>query len=175
MTRTTRVIGFAFAISMLLILGYFSYLLMSASNQTRLAVLTAIVSVSTLVYTHVLTSRREIASRQFAKKAEVYEEIMRTIGSLMKSTRKKELIDENLLIENLSEIVPKLLVWAGPGVLNAWISISTPSTEPMASVQSASRLITALREELGHSNDSSLGPLGALSAMLKRDENGQIV
>ena len=100
---------------------------------------------------------------------------MRTIGSLMKSTRKKELIDENLLIENLSEIVPKLLVWAGPGVLNAWISISTPSTEPMASVQSASRLITALREELGHSNDSSLGPLGALSAMLKRDENGQIV
>lgn len=175
MSRLAQVFGFTLAILVLFGLGYFSYLLFSASNQTRLAVLTAIVSVGTLVYTHALTSRREIASRQFAKKAEAYEEIMRTIGSLTNATRKAQPVDEGELIEKISEIMPKLMVWAGPEVLNAWITMSTPSAEPMGALHAGSKLITALRKELGHSDDSSLGPLGALSAILKRDESGNIV
>ena len=136
---------------------YFAYLLVTSNDQTRIAVLTALVSVGTLIYTQTLASKREIAARQFAKKSEAYEEIMRTLGSLMSSSRKGEAIDENQLLEQLSEIIPKLMVWAGPEVLNAWKRLSTPSDTPLGPVAAAGNLITALRKELGHSDDSSLG------------------
>ena len=87
----------------------------------------------------------------------------------MSSSRKGEAIDENQLLEQLSEIIPKLMVWAGPEVLNAWKRLSTPSDTPLGPVAAAGNLITALRKELGHSDDSSLGALGALSAMLNHD------
>ena len=132
-------------------------------------------TVGTLVYTQSLTSRREIASRQFAKKSEAYEEVMRTIASLMNANRKGQQVDEAELIDQLSAILPKLMVWAGPQVLNAWKIMATPTDEPMGAVKAGSTLIAALRSELGHKDDSALGPFGALSAMLKHDENGNVV
>ncbi len=175
MNRITQAFGLAVV---LLIVGgaaYFGYLLLTANNQTRIAVLTAAVTVGTLVYTQSLTSRREIASRQFAKKSEAYEEVMRTIASLMNANRKGQQVDEAELIDQLSAILPKLMVWAGPQVLNAWKIMATPTDEPMGAVKAGSTLIAALRSELGHKDDSALGPFGALSAMLKHDENGNVV
>jgi phosphodiesterase/alkaline phosphatase D-like protein len=173
--RIIQAVSFAFA---LLIVGgavYFGYLLITANNQTRLAVLTAVVTVGTLVYTQNLTSRREITSRQFAKKSEAYEEVMRTIGSLMNSNRKNQQINEDELVDQLSAILPKLMVWVGPQVLNAWKLMATPTDEPMGGIKAGSALIAALRSELGHKDDSSLGPFGALSAMMKHDEDGNII
>ena len=175
MTRLLQLVGFVIAILAFAGLIYFLYLLATASDQVRLAALTAILSVGTIVYSHSLTSRREIASRQFSRKSDVYEEIMATISSLMNSTRKGEQVNDNKLIEEISAILPKLMVWAGPDVLLAWIRMSTPNGEPMAALQAGGHLITSLRKELGHLDDSSLGPLGALSALLKRDEKGQII
>ena len=170
-----KFLGYVLALLLLTGAGYFVYLLVTTSAQTQIAVLTAIVSVGTLVYTQNLASKREIASRQFSKKAEAYEDIMRTIARLMEATRDGQEVDQVALLKKFSEIVPKLMVWAGPNVLNAWKLLATPSQQPMAGVAAASALIAALRKELGHSDDSALGPVGALSAMLKHDENGQVV
>lgn len=173
--RTVKFLGHAFALLLLAGFAYFSYLLITTSAQTQVAVLTAVVSVGTIVYTQNLASRREIESRQFSKKAEAYEDIMRTIGGLMEASRDGVEINQINLLRKLSEIVPKLMVWAGPDVLNAWKLMATPSQEPMASVAAAAALITALRKELGHSDDSALGSFGALSAILKHDESGKIL
>ena len=175
MNRIYQEVGFTFALLILGAAAYFGYLLITANNQTRIAVLTAVVTVSTLVYTQNLTSKREIESRQFAKKSEVYEEVMRTIGSLMNASRKGQQVDGDELIDQLSAISPKLMVWAGPQVLNAWKLMATPSDEPMGGIKAGSILIAALRNELGHKDDSALGPFGALSAMMKHDENGNII
>ena len=175
MNSATKLLGSTFALILVAGAVYFGYLLLTTSAQTQVAVLTAVVSVGTLVYTQNLASKREVASRQFSKKAEAYEDIMRTIGGLMEASRDGVEIDQVDLLRKLSEIVPKLMVWAGPEVLNAWKLMATPSQEPMASVAAATGLITALRKELGHSDDTALGPFGALSAMLKYDEYGQVV
>ena len=173
--RLAMAIGSLLALVLICGFGYFLHLLIASDNQTRIAVVTAMVTVGTLVYTQTLTSKREIAARQFAKKAEAYEEVMATIAGLMKASHKGEEVDETALVDSLSAIVPKLTVWAGPEVLQAWILMSTPTDKPLGGLVAGSTLITALRKELGHENDSVLGPLGALSAMMKRDENGNII
>jgi hypothetical protein len=173
--RIGNLIGQLLALGVVAAVGYFLYLLVSSTDQTRLAVLTAIVSVATLVYTQFLTSKREIAARQFAKKSEAYEEIIGTITSLMDANRRGEPIDDSVLMDRLAGFMPKMMIWGGTDVLQAWRVMATPNDLPMGSLMAGSSLITALRKELGHSNDSALGPFGALSAMIRHDEHGEIV
>ncbi len=170
MDRIAKIIGGVAALAILAAAGYFFYLLVVSSDQTRLAVLTAIVSVCTLVYTQHLNSKREIASRQFSKKAEAYEEIIGAMTSLMDASRLGMESSQDELLERLAKIMPKILIWGGPDVLKAWIKLSTPDENPMAALIAGSALVTALRKELGHTGDAALGPLGALSAMIRHED-----
>ena len=174
MDRATKALGVVFAFGILGAAGYFFYLLVASSDQTRLAVLTAIVSVGTLVYTQHLNSRREIASRQFAKKAEAYEEIIGAMTSLMDASRRGVETSQEDLLERLAAIMPKMMIWGGPDVLAAWKRLSTPGEDPMSSLIAGSELVSALRKELGHSGDSVLGPLGALSAMIRHEDRNPV-
>ena len=79
---------------------------------------------------------------------------MQTIGSLMNANRKSQQINEDELVDQLSAILPKLMVWAGPQVLNAWKLMATPTDEPMGGVKAGSTLIAALRSELGHNDEA---------------------
>lgn len=175
MDRLYKIIGLVLALTIIFGIGYFAYLLMTANNQTRIAVLTAAVSVATIVYTQNLTSKREIAARQFTKKSEAYEEIMATIGMLSTATRKSQSVDEEELVDRLAQVMPKLMVWAGPEVILAWKRMCIPKDDPIDALQSGAELIAALRSELGHSDGTSLGPFGAMSAMLKYDKDGNVV
>lgn len=150
--------------------AYVLYLLIVSGDQTRLAVLTAAVSVATLVYTQTKNTKREVEGRHFAKKAEAYEEIITTISDLMNATRKNEQVDETELVERLADIIPKLMIWAGPEVLLAWQRMSTPSDDPLASLVAGNDLIAALRKELGHSSDHLLGPLGLVLTFIKAED-----
>ncbi len=174
MRSPAKILGVAAALAILAGLAYFLYLLLTTSDQTRLAVLTAAVSVGTLIYTQNLNSRREIAGRQFAKKAEAYEEIISEIASLMRSSRREEDVDQDALLERLETIIPKMMIWAGPEVLKAWQKLASPSDSPMGPIFAGGELITALRKELGHSDDASLGPLGAFSTILNADARAEM-
>ena len=149
--------------------SYFLYLLFVSGDQTRLAILTAAVSVGTLVYTQNKNTKREIESRQFSKKSEAYEEIISSIASLTNAVRREEEVDQAQLTEQIASIIPKMVIWAGPDVLQAWERLSTPGGDSQQAVIAAAELIGALRRELGHANDSKLGRLGALGVMLKPD------
>ena len=63
------------------------YLMWTASNKVKLGVLTAIVSVGTLVYSQRSNLNREIEARHFLQKSKIYEEIIDTLGSLFKESK----------------------------------------------------------------------------------------
>lgn len=149
---------------------YFIYLLVTTSDQTRLAILTAAVSVGGLIYTNSKNVRREVEARHFAKKAEAYEEIIQTIFLFMNATRKNKILSHDDVTDKIGEILPKLMIWAGPEVLSAWNDLATQSDDPFAPLVSGNGLIAALRKELGHTKDASLGPLGLISVVLKPED-----
>jgi len=173
MAKTAQWIGRLAALFIVGLACYFIYLLVISSDQTRLAVLTAAVSVGTLVYTQNRNTKREIESRQFSKKAEAYEEVISSMAFLMDASRRGEEVDQNQLMNRLAAVVPKMMIWAGPPVLQAWERLSTPSDDPLKAVTDGADLITALRRELGHTDDSSLGHLGALRVMLRHDARAE--
>ncbi|MBA3577208.1 MAG: hypothetical protein H0W39_06325 [Sphingomonas sp.] len=150
------------------------YLLASSSKEVMLAVLTAAISVASLLYTQNKISKREVAARQFAQKAKAYESIISTIGELFKTTKgwaKKT--DEEELAKELFDIQSQLMVWAGPDVLKAWNELKTdkPAPQTFAVVE---RLLRALRGELGHTNDNELGPWGLMKVYLRHEDHDQL-
>jgi hypothetical protein len=155
--------------------AYVLYLLISANDQTRLAVLTAAISVGTLVYTQNKNARREIDSRHFARKAEVYERILSIINELMVASRNNEELPEGYLLEQLTAIQPQLLIWAGPEVLRAWQGISEAPDEGNGPLIAGNNLMAALRKELGHHNDEVLGPLGLIATFLKPEDRRKLL
>jgi hypothetical protein len=162
--------GIAIAIIAVLLTVYFSYLLVTSSDQTRLAVLTAAVSIGTLVYTQSKNTKREIEGRQFAKKAEAYEEILTTLAEVLAANRDGIEVDEKALVDKLTRIQPKLLVWAGPDVLRAWQRMSSANEDPLVGLVNGNELMAAIRRELGHTSDTQLGPLGLVSTFIRGDE-----
>lgn len=165
-----HLVGQMSAVLVALLGVYFAYLLIVTSDQTRLAVLTAAVSVGTLIYTSNKNTKREVDARQFSKKAEAYEEIMITIFEMTNVNRKNSTVNAEDFTENVRKILPKLMIWAGPEVLSAWSALSNPSDLPLGPLIAGNNLIAALRKELGHSNDASLGNLGLVSVMIKAEE-----
>jgi hypothetical protein len=152
----------------------FIYLLASSSKEVILAVLTAAVSVSSLLYTQNKISKREVAARQFAQKAKAYESIISTMGNLFKATKGWVAeTDEQTLAEQLFDIQSELLVWAGPDVLKAWVDLKAGGTGPQTFLV-FEKLLRALRAELGHVHDDKLGPLGLMKVYVNNDEHDQL-
>ena len=167
-------VGILAVVALAAAVSYFLYLLFVSSDQTRLAILTAAVSVGTIVYTQNKNAKREIESRQFSKKAEAYEEVISSIASVFNTLRREEEIDQAQLTERLASIIPKMVIWAGPDVLQAWERLSSPGGDGQQAVVAGVELIGALRRELGHTNDAKLGQLGALGVMLKADAREEL-
>jgi len=152
----------------------FIYLLASSSKEVILAVLTAAVSVSSLLYTQNKISKREVAARQFAQKAKVYESIIATIGEIFK--RAKGWTEEpqgDELAKELFDIQSQLMVWAGPDVLKAWDDIKDMGKAPRSFLV-VDTLLRALRAELGHVHDDKLGPMGLIKIYLRHEERDQV-
>lgn len=163
-------LGLVFVPAVTALIVYFAYLLVVSSDQTRLAVLTAAVSIGTLVYTQARNTRREIEGRQFSKKAEAYEEILTVLTKVMRDSRDGKDFDEKSIVDWMTKFQPKLMIWAGPDVLRAWQRMATPSEDPIAGLVSGNELMSAIRRELGHNSDAQLGPLGLVSTFIKADE-----
>jgi hypothetical protein len=138
--------------------GYIGYLLINSSNETRLAVLTAAVSVATLVYAQTQNAKREVAGRLFEKKAEAYEQIMVVVSEAVRRGNLNSLADDQLL----KSILPKLLIWGGRDVLWVWSRALAPRQDPIDSAKAVNELLTAVRQELGHTPDRNLDLLGII-------------
>ena len=150
----------------------------TASNQVKLGVLTAIVSVGTLVYSQRSNLNREIEARHFLQKSKIYEEIIDTLGSLFKESKGwAESEGGDILARKLFDIQSKLLVWAGPDVLHAWEGIKTGPSDSSNIGEMFTRveqLLRALRKELGHSNDDQIGPMGLVKIYVRHEDHGDI-
>ena len=153
---------------------YILYLLVSAGDQTRLAVLTAGVTVGTLVYTQNSNARREIDSRHFARKSEAYEEILRILNEFITAEATGKKVRQPEIVKRLADLQPRLLIWAGPKALRAWQLLSEGHGGELGFFNAAQSLIAALREELGHSRDSELGPLGLAATFLKPEARAKL-
>jgi hypothetical protein len=165
--------GQMLAVLLVIAAVYTLYLLLSASDQTRLAVVTATISVVTLVYTQNRNTKREIDSRQFAQKAAAYEQIISTIGNLLKASKGWiEEEDQEELAKKLFDIQSQLLVWAGPEVLLAWNDLKGLGGDETYRIME--RLLRALRAELGHTGDNQLGPLGLVKIYVRQEDHDQL-
>lgn len=168
-------LGQLFALLLVLLAGYVVYLLLSASDQTRIAVLTAAVSLGTLVYSQMKNTQREIAGRQFAQKSKAYQDVIATIGDMFKAEKGWiEATDTDALAKRLFDIQTDLLIWAGPEVLSAWNDLKNGDGGMETTFRMTERLLRALRRELGHADDDKLGSFGLVRIYLRKEDHDQL-
>jgi hypothetical protein len=149
------------------LIGYIGYLLVNSSNQTRLAVLTAAVSVATLVYAQTQNTKREVAGRLFEKKAEAYEQIMVAMSD---AVERGGFYDADQLSK---EALSKLLIWADPGVLFKWQWASGRHEDRIKLEDNVNELIIAVRRDLGHAKDLNNTQFGNMLLSRARESPGQ--
>lgn len=154
---------------------YILYFFWLSSNEIKLTFLTATISIVSLIYSQSRNTRRDIDARHFSQKAQIYEDIISTIGGLFKESKgwaDPAVGDE--LAKKLFDIQTQLLVWAGPEVLLAWEHIKVPSQDTAVVFKNAQRLLAALRRELGHNSDNKLGKFGLIKVYIIAQDHAQI-
>lgn len=156
------------------ILIAFIYLLATSKREISLAVLAAILSVFSLLYTQNTISKREIVSRHFIKKAEVYSDIVEALQDIMGADKGFTRYNPDDLTKRIFHLQTKLLIWGGADVISAWVKMSSPSIDGERALICGKQLLSAIRAELGH-DDKTLEPLGMLAVIVKSEDHEELI
>lgn len=97
------------------------------------------------------------------------------ISTSINSNVSTEQLEQDVTLKKIKRLMPSLLVWGSPKLLNLWESMQTPPAGEAAEdvARRFERFIRVIRQGLGH-DDSQLAPGAILASIVKPDERDQI-
>lgn len=116
---------------------------------------TAIIALVSLVISHNYTRKREIDSRLFDKKAEVYGSFIKLYTDILKGVKKDSNLDEEELLERAFGIKEGLLIWASNEVLKSYQQLEQASSKEdnvRNTMLELDSIILKIRKDLGYSS-----------------------
>ncbi len=153
--------------------NWLTTLFLSLESSQRTTVITVVASITAICITHYLTKRREIQSRQFAKKAEAYEAIFEVVFQLFIETKKlAPEQDQDELIKKLLLVKNKIMVWGSQEVVQ-WLDKVGDTSSPDNNLYYFERLFHEMRKDLGH-NDNNLS-IGDFIGSLTISEDKELI
>ncbi len=174
-----RYLGYAAATSVIIAALYAIYLcavlFASASGNVKLGVVTAFVSVASLLFSNNKQQIREIKARQFSDKREAYSAFFDFLFEIMNNQgREDPLLNYDATMTKVRLITKKLMIWGSAETINSYNSFMRSSLlapdSPTAQLKRVESLLLSFREDLGH-NDAKLESFGLSKLILKADEH----
>ena len=179
MQRFFRWLGYALTLAMLVGGGWLLYigagLFVAANDTVKLGIITAIISVSALLYNNSRQQAREIKSRQFSDKKQSYQKFFDLMIDVLSAERTGRIIPQAEMLERTQSFVKDLMIWGSPETINQYNSYVRDSLNLAQSgdpgvFTSMEALMRSLRRDLGH-DDRKLEILGITKLLIKAEEH----
>jgi hypothetical protein len=153
-------------------------LFMAASATVKLGVLTAAVSVLTIIYNNSRQQVREIKARQFAEKSQAYRKFFDFMFDIFAFQRRGAAMEETEMIDRMHVIMKELMIWGSAETINQYnqfirLSASSAAECSPRIFQNVEDLMRSLRRDLGH-DDNKLERLGLSKLLIKGEEHDQL-
>lgn len=149
-------------------------LYIAATATVKLGVLTALISVGTLIYNNMRQQAREIRARHFVEKRQAYQKFFDFMFEMFLSQRRSHTISEAETIERMQAIVKDLMIWGSAETINQYNSFIRASVNPQDGGNSiflnVESLMRSFRRDLGH-DDRKLERLGLTKLLVKGEEH----
>lgn len=135
---------------------------------------TALVAVN--IYAKRIEAREKAAAEIRVKKTEIYEQLIDLMFSQITAAKQgKKQLSEFDLIKAFARMMPKLIVWASPAVIQHWNLIKHLPDQPNEAIKTIAvwdKFFRLIREDLGH-QDAAL-PEYELSKLFVNDLDDHI-
>ncbi|MFN3749313.1 MAG: hypothetical protein ACK4SJ_11570 [Sphingorhabdus sp.] len=178
-------LGVILAVAIILLTPAIAYqlikLFIAADTNVKLGALTAAVSVIALLYNNARQQSREIASRHFSEKREVYQQFFDLLFEFMQSQKDESEVD--VPVERAGKILKSIMVWGSAETINAYNDFMRFSASPDVEEDNAAdtpiklgvfekmeTLLRCMRKDLGHS-DGRLEKFSLSKLFVKGDEH----
>ena len=178
-------LGIALAIAIIFVTPAIAYqlikLFIAADINVKLGTLTAAVSVMALLYNNARQQGREIASRHFSEKREVYQQFFDLLFEFMQAQKSESEVD--LPIKRASNILKSIMVWGSAETINAYnefisfTAVQSPETDEVLNAplkldtfEKMEALLRSMRKDLGHP-DGKLEKFSLSKLFIKGDEH----
>lgn len=180
--KVLRVLSFIAALLLIAAISLATYkvsiLFVGASDNVKLGISTAFVSLIALIYNNNRQQNREISSRHFSEKRQAYQNFFDLLFEYMGHEKSKKAPDSS--IERMMGIVKGLMVWASADTINTYneymrFSVSENAKRETAdglpiSIIHMEKILRSMRKDLGH-GDSGLERYGLTKLFIKADEH----
>jgi hypothetical protein len=137
------------------VLGWFSTLQREVATAIIAGFVAVMVSIVSVLLSKYFDRKREIEQAQRAKKAEIYEELLKFVFShALRSALPHQVPTEAEGIDFFNRFTQRVIVWGSDDVLRQFAKwkFSMNDAEPNALVFEMEKLFFAIRKDMGHKN-----------------------